>query len=69
VRVDETEAAAALCKSNVFISGPCPILVLTMVLSRPLRADAKNGVKNYQGLTTSRENAIQKYLHFPHTFF
>ena len=65
MRVDETEAAAALCKSNVFISGPCPILVLTMVLSRPLRADAKNGVKNYQ---ESQENAIPKYSYSPYTF-
>ena len=29
------------------------------VLSRPRHADAKNGVTNYQGLTTARENAIR----------
>jgi hypothetical protein len=40
-------------------------LVLTTVLGRPRHADAKNGVKNYQGLTTSRANAIRKYLNFP----
>jgi hypothetical protein len=34
----------------------------------PRHTGAKNGVKNYQGPTTSRENAIQKY-HFHLTFF
>jgi hypothetical protein len=52
----------------------CPILVLTTTVlgRRPRRADdVKNGVtvKNYQGPTTFRENAIRKYLNFPHTFF
>jgi hypothetical protein len=28
----------------------------------PRRNDAKNDVKNYQGPTTFRENAIRKYL-------
>jgi hypothetical protein len=37
---------------------------LTTVLVRPRRADVKTGVKNYQGPTTSLENAIPKYLNF-----
>ena len=45
----------------------CPILVLITVLGRPRHTDSKNDVKNYQGPTTSGENAIQKY--FQHTFF
>jgi hypothetical protein len=49
----------SLCKSKLFIDRSCPILVLTTVLNRPRRADVINGVKNYQGPTTSRENAIQ----------
>jgi hypothetical protein len=47
-----------LCKNKLFISRSCPILVLTTVLCRPRRADDKNDVKNYQGPTTSRGNAI-----------
>ena len=47
--------------SKVVISGSCPILVLTTVLGRPRRADFENGIKNYQGPTTSRENTIGKY--------
>jgi hypothetical protein len=35
----------------------------------PRHADAKNDVQNYLGLTTSRENAIRKYLDFPNMFF
>ncbi len=35
---------------------------------RPRRADVKESFKNYQGPTTSGENAIRKY-HFGHTFF
>jgi hypothetical protein len=58
-----------LCKSKLFIGGSCPILVLTTVLGRPRHADAKNDVKNYQGPTTSRENAIRKYLNFLIRFF
>ena len=58
-----------LCKGKVFIGRSCPILVLTTVLSRPRRADVMNGVKNYQGPTNSRENAIQKYQNFPRAFF
>ena len=51
----------SLFNSKLFIGRPYSILVLTMVLARPRRADAKNGVNNYQGPTTSRENAIRKY--------
>jgi hypothetical protein len=41
-----------------------------MVLSRPHRAYVKkNGVKNFQGPTTSRENAIRKYPNIPIRFF
>jgi hypothetical protein len=41
-----------------------------MVLCRPRRADAKNGDKNCQMPTASRENAIRKYqyLNFPIPF-
>jgi hypothetical protein len=46
-------------KSNLLISRSCPILVLTTVMVSPRHADVKNGVKNYQGPTTSRENAIR----------
>jgi hypothetical protein len=57
-----------LNNSKLFISGSyCPILVLTTVLGRPHHADVKNGVKNDQGPTTSREHAIRKYINFPHT--
>jgi hypothetical protein len=44
------------------------ILVSTTALGRPRRVDFKNGVKNYQGPTTSGENAIPKYLNFPMRF-
>ena len=54
---------------KLFISRPCPILVLTTVLGRRYRADVQNSVKNYQGPTTSRENAIQKYQISPIRFF
>jgi hypothetical protein len=37
---------------------PCPSLVLTTVPGRARQADAKHSVTNYQGPTTSRENAI-----------
>jgi hypothetical protein len=56
-------------ESKLIISRSCPFLVLTTVLRRPRHADCKNSVKNYQGPTTSWENAIRKYLNFPHTFF
>ena len=49
-----------LYKSKIFIIGSCTILVWTMVLVRPRRADSKNGVENYQGPTNSHENAIRK---------
>ena len=62
-----------LCRSKSFIRGPYPILVLTMVMGmvmgRSSRADAQSDAKNYKGPTTSRENAIGKYLSFSHTFF
>ena len=54
---------------KLFISGSCPILVLTKVLCCPRRADAKNDVKSYQGPTTSRENTIRKYSNFLICFF
>ena len=38
-------------------------------MSRPRRAYVKHDVKNYQGPTTSRENAIQKYINFRSTVF
>jgi hypothetical protein len=38
----------------------------TIVLGCPRRADAKNGVKNYQG---SQENAMPNYSYSPYTFF
>jgi hypothetical protein len=38
-----------LCKSKVYISGPCLILVLTTILGRPRRTDAKNDVKIIMG--------------------
>ena len=38
---------------QLFISGSCPILVLTTVLGRPRPTDAKNIVKYYQGPTAS----------------
>jgi hypothetical protein len=44
---------------KLFISGSCPILVLTTVIGHPRHVDAKNDVKNYQRGTTSRENAIR----------
>jgi hypothetical protein len=53
-----------IVKENVFINRSGPILVLTMVLGRRRRADVKNGVENYQGPTTSLENAILKHLNF-----
>ena len=59
-------------KENYFISGPYPILVLTMVLCRPHRNHAKSDIfkkKNYQGSTTSRENMIRKYVNFSTSFF
>ena len=40
-----------------------------MVLGRPRHADVKNYAKNYEGPTTSQENAIRKHLNFPRTFF
>ena len=43
-----------LYNSKVFISGSCPILILTTVLGHSRRTDAKNDVKNYQGPTTYR---------------
>jgi hypothetical protein len=60
-----------LWNRKLFISRSCAILVLTTVLGRPRRADVENGVKTIhdQGPTTSRENAIRKYLNFPQTFF
>jgi hypothetical protein len=54
-----------LRKIELFIGRSCPILVLTTVMGCPRHNDAKNGVKNYQGLTTSPENAIRKYLNSP----
>jgi hypothetical protein len=56
----------SLLKRKLFITRSCPIVVLTTVLGRPRRADVKNGVKNYQGPTTSLENAIPKI--FPYVF-
>jgi hypothetical protein len=47
-----------LYKRKLFISRSCPILVLIYVLGRPRRADVKHELKNYQGPTTSLENAI-----------
>jgi hypothetical protein len=43
----------SLRKSQLCISRSYPILVLTTVLRRPHHTDPKNGVKNYQGTTTS----------------
>jgi hypothetical protein len=58
-----------VCLHQIVIIVSCPILVLTTnVLERLRRTDAKNSVKNYQGYTTSRENAIQKYPNFPEMF-
>ena len=57
--VDLDLGTVSLRNSKLFISGSCPILVLTTVLGLPRHADSINGVKNYQGLTTSRENTIQ----------
>ena len=62
-------ATVTLRNNKLFIIRYCPSLVLTTVPGRARQADAKHSVKNYQGPTTSRENAIQKYLNFPHTFF
>jgi hypothetical protein len=45
-----------------FISRSCPILVLTTVLLSPRHPDAKNGAKNYQGQTTSREHTFFQFL-------
>jgi hypothetical protein len=60
-----TNTTVSLFKSKLFINRSCLILVLAtvlgMVLGRPRRADDKNIVKNYQGPTTSGENAIRKY--------
>jgi hypothetical protein len=50
----------SLCKTKLFISRSCPILVLTTVLGFPRRADLKKDVKNYQGSNTAPENAIRK---------
>ena len=65
------QCTVPLRKSKLFISESCPILVLTTILGNPRRANghAKNDPTNYQGTTTSRENAIRKYIIFPHTFF
>ena len=38
-----------LQKSKLFTSGPHPIIVLTTVLIRTRRTDAKNSLQNYQG--------------------
>ena len=38
-----------LCRNKLFISGSCPILVLTRVLGHSSSTDAINSVKNYQG--------------------
>ena len=46
-----------LYNSKVFMHGSCPILALTKDLGRPLRTDAKNEAKNYQGPTISRGGA------------
>jgi hypothetical protein len=51
----------------MFISGSCPILVLTTILGQPRHAGAKNDFKKYQGPTTSRENAIRVCLNFLNT--
>jgi hypothetical protein len=47
-------------KQMLPVSGPCLILVLGWFMSHSRRADAKTSVKNYQGVTTSAENAIRK---------
>jgi hypothetical protein len=60
---------------KIVISGCCPILVLTTVLTRLRRVVAKIDSKKYQGQTTSisPENTMRfentKYLNFPHEFF
>jgi hypothetical protein len=51
---------------NLFISGSCPILVLTTVLGRPRHNDDKNDIKHYQVTDISVENAIRKIP--PHVF-
>jgi hypothetical protein len=56
----------SLCKRKLFITRSCLILVLATVLGRPRHADdGKNTVRNYQGATTFRENAIR----FPHMIY
>ena len=54
-------AQTCMCHSNherpTYLS-----LVLMTVQGRPRRADAKKSVKNYQGPTIYKENAIRKYL-------
>jgi hypothetical protein len=51
----------SVCHRKVFISESCPNLILTPAHERTVALhDAKTGVKNYQGPTTSRENAIRK---------
>ena len=44
-----TARTISLCKSKLFISRSCPILVLTTILGRTRRAYVKKSVKNYQG--------------------
>jgi hypothetical protein len=61
-------------QKQFFTSGSCPILVLahddlSMVMGRPPHADAKSGVKKYQGPTTSRENMIRKHQNFSRSYF
>ena len=50
-------ATVPLLQENikVFISGSCPILVLTTVLNRPRRTDTKNDFKHHQGPTPSEK--------------
>jgi hypothetical protein len=47
------ETTVPLGNIKLFISGSCPILVLTNVLGRLRHTYVKDGVKNYEGPTTS----------------
>ena len=60
VENSEKGRTVLLLNRKLFINKSCPMLVLTTVLGRPRRTDVKTDVKNYQGPTTSRENAIRK---------
>ena len=68
--LSKLESTVPLWKSKLFISRSFPILVLTTVLCRSRRADAKKDVKNYQGPKKKRSLAVFKTPKFPpYVFF